>query len=282
VKLVQFHLNFIRWKYPSLGDAYLEYTSEYDKLTETMVRSFQKKPASIGVDGVVGPGTGRALNYYTQLIVNAEPHTIEFAPQAIPVSHLKKNYSKEHEYRMFRSLPFDDPASAPAYPTSPLAEITADRNQNTPWMTVAYGEYGTKEISGKGHNARILRYSGALTGDFKSDETPWCSAFANWVMMQVGIAGTRSGWAKSWRNWGRSLGKDNPRYGAIAVFNRKYWSEDDQKFKNGSHVGFYVAHKGGRIELLGGNQGDSVSISPYPKASEKYQLLDYRWPPNLI
>jgi len=42
-----------------------------------------------------------------------------------------------------------------------------------------------------------------------------------------------------------------------------------------SHVGFYAGcAKNGDILVLGGNQGDGVSIRPYPAD----RLLGYRWP----
>ena len=280
VELVQHHLNFIRLKFPNLGPSALTRFGRFDSATDAMVRAFQERPGNVKVDGVVGPGTGRALNYFSQLVVNANPMLVWIAPQPIPTSHLKKGYDQRHDYLFYLGLPFENPASAQQYELSPMAELTSDRNQNTPWMTVAYGEFGTAEVRG-GENARILRYSTALETPHREDETPWCSSFANWVMLQVGIAGTRSGWAKNWLNWGRSLGTANPRYGAITVFNRRY-PDDDGAWKNGGHVGFYVAEKGSKVLVLGGNQGDQVKISEYPKASARYRLLDYRWPAGLI
>lgn len=32
------------------------------------------------------------------------------------------------------------------------------------------------------------------------------------------------------------------------------------------HVGFFAGYEMGTIYLLGGNQGDSVNVSPYPKS----------------
>jgi len=38
------------------------------------------------------------------------------------------------------------------------------------------------------------------------------------------------------------------------------------------HVGFYAGVEGSKVMLLGGNQGDSVSVSRYPKT----QILGIR------
>ncbi|MFN8393493.1 MAG: TIGR02594 family protein [Bacteroidia bacterium] len=117
------------------------------------------------------------------------------------------------------------------------------------WISVAEGELGVKEIEGAKHNPRVIEYH-ATTGKFKDDETPWCSSFANWVMLQAGQQRTGSALALSWANYGKKLSK--PAYGSIAVF----------KHANGTgHVGFVVGVDKGRIQVLGGNQSNMVKIS---------------------
>ncbi|MGH7471914.1 MAG: hypothetical protein ACRENP_28515 [Longimicrobiales bacterium] len=43
------------------------------------------------------------------------------------------------------------------------------------------------------------------------------------------------------------------------------------------HVRFFVETKGNNIELLGGNQGDKVSIAPFKQST----VLGYRWPTTI-
>ena len=53
--------------------------------------------------------------------------------------------------------------------------------------------------------------------------------------------------------------------GCIAVFERK----------GGGHVGFVVGtDERGRLMVLGGNQGDAVTIAPFDKS----RVLGYRYP----
>lgn len=143
--------------------------------------------------------------------------------------------------------------------------MTNDR----PWMNIADRELGTVEIAGPGDNPRIVEYHGATSLKSPDDETPWCSAFANWCMKQAGILGTNRANARSWLNWGVEIAK--PRPGCVVVL----WRESPNSAKG--HVAFYVGEdqaNPAKIRLLGGNQGDKVSITSYDKA----RVLSYRWP----
>lgn len=144
------------------------------------------------------------------------------------------------------------------------------RSGLTPWLAVAKREMdtGVDEVHGRADNPRIIEYhrTTVLPSSLADqDETPWCSSFVNWCVAQTGLRGTSSALARSWLDWG--TGVDSPKRGAITVFRR-----------GGSptlgHVGFFWSTGGDRILVLGGNQGDQVSIKGYPKAD----LLGYRWP----
>ncbi len=127
------------------------------------------------------------------------------------------------------------------------------KKEELPWIAVAREEVGVKEITGKDYNPKIIEYHSFTSGNFKDDETPWCPSFVNWVMSQVGIKGTNSAGAYSWKNWGKKL--DKPAYGSLAVVINK----------NGiGHVGFVVAvTKNNNLVILGGNQKDEVRYSIY-------------------
>lgn len=136
------------------------------------------------------------------------------------------------------------------------------------WMPIAMAELnrGVKEIPGAENNPRILEYHQAVSLKAGNEEVAWCSAFANWVMKQAGIKGSGLASARSWTTWGQQL--STPQYGCIAVFSRG----NDPTF---GHVGFYVGDAGnGKINVLGGNQSNSVCIQKYGLD----RLLCYRWP----
>jgi uncharacterized protein (TIGR02594 family) len=135
-----------------------------------------------------------------------------------------------------------------------------------PWYAIARAEIGVREVQGNGDNPRIVEYLQSTTLDAPSasqDETPWCSAFANWCVERAGHAGTDSAWARSWLKWGRETAE--PRRGCIVVLSRLVTS---------GHVGFFVSANRTHVTLLGGNQGDQVCESAFPLD----RLLGYRLP----
>ncbi|WAC03466.1 TIGR02594 family protein [Lacinutrix neustonica] len=134
-------------------------------------------------------------------------------------------------------------------------------------LQVAINEFGIKEIKGPRHNQRIIKY--AQDSKFtwiNDDETAWCSTFMNWVAIQAGLQHSKSASARSWLNVGFET--QNPEPGDVVVF----WRDSiNSQF---GHVGIYLgyAKDQSRIYVLGGNQGDAVSISAYPAA----RLLSFR------
>jgi len=133
------------------------------------------------------------------------------------------------------------------------------------WLTIAQKELGVSEIKGSKHNDRILEYHEATTLRATEDEVPWCSSFIVWCMEQAGQGSTKSAAARSWLKYGSEL--KVPAFCCIAVLSR------GSNPKSG-HVGFIVHEGKDKILLLGGNQGDKVSIASFKKS----QVISYRWP----
>lgn len=133
------------------------------------------------------------------------------------------------------------------------------------WLLEAEKYIGVKEIPGVKHEPKILAWWKAIKmGGVKDDETPYCAAFVGAMLEATGHVSTRSGWAKSYLNWGAELSK--PVLGAVAVLDRK---------GGGGHVGFVVGlDSNNRIMLLGANQNNSVSIAPF----ELRRVLGWRYP----
>lgn len=136
---------------------------------------------------------------------------------------------------------------------------------DSPWLSIAEAEVGVEEQPGSNHEDRILEYHGTCTLKAKTDEVPWCSAFANWALLQAGIIGTRLANVRSFLNWGQELSE--PVRGCIVVLSRG-------RSPASGHVGFFVSREGGRVLLLGGNQRNRVSKAWYPGSA----VLGYRWP----
>jgi uncharacterized protein (TIGR02594 family) len=135
-----------------------------------------------------------------------------------------------------------------------------------PWMEAALSQYGQRELPGGTRNNPVIVAYLRVVGLHAPDETPWCSAFANWCMSQANIKGSGRANARSWQNWGGRL-VASPVYGCVAVFSRP-------PDPSHGHVAFWVGEDAGNPMLLGGNQGNAVSIKRYPRS----RLLSYRWP----
>lgn len=136
-----------------------------------------------------------------------------------------------------------------------------------PWMTVARGYLGEREIKGAADNARIVDlFAKAGHAWVQDDETAWCAAFVGGVLAQAGLSGSGSLAARSYEGWGVALG--SPIYGCIGVKKRAggaAWQ---------GHVGFVVGANESEIILLGGNQTDAVSIAAFPRRD----FTAYRYP----
>lgn len=156
-----------------------------------------------------------------------------------------------------------------------IADLRAELEHATPtippWMHAAMGELGVREIPGAANSDRVLEYletchrdRGGNLGDWATgrDETAWCSAFQCWCLLRAGIEPTRHAAARSWRSWGVEC---QPRVGCIVVLARD----------GGGHVGMEheLDDKPG-VVLIGGNQGDQVSIKRYAES----RVLTRRWP----
>ena len=119
-------------------------------------------------------------------------------------------------------------------------------------MEVAMGELGQQEIFGTEDNERIVDYFDSVTYRATDDETPWCAAFVNWVLMEAGIARTESAAALSFAKWGVKTTK--PKYGDIVVFDHGHGR---------GHVGFFMGTDGKNVSVLGGNQNNQVNITKF-------------------
>ena len=138
-----------------------------------------------------------------------------------------------------------------------------------PWIVIARKKLGIHEIPGPGANAFILEclQKGTDIGapENESDETAWCSAFVNRIMQLSGYHGTRSAWARSWLDWGREPTDAEFWEGVIVVLERG---------PNSGHVAFLEDWADGRVKLLGGNQGDAVSLAWF----DMDRVIGYRIP----
>jgi uncharacterized protein (TIGR02594 family) len=144
--------------------------------------------------------------------------------------------------------------------------MSTDHQSFVPWLIAATAELGQHELPGDTDAPRILSYYRQIGhAEVRHDEVAWCAAFVGAMLEASGIQSTRSLMARSYLNWGTTLASG--RAGAIAIFRRS-------GAPGNGHVAFWLGETADRIRVLGGNQGDAVSVITVAKAD----LLGLRWP----
>jgi len=144
------------------------------------------------------------------------------------------------------------------------------------WLRIAYEEMrsGVKEIPGAHHEPRILLYHGATALKATTDEVPWCAGFVGWCLETAHVRSTDSAAARSYLGWGVGVSVVHPPIGAVVILRRGTIGPGPEVLDAPGHVGFFWSHgEPGRIVLLGGNQGDSVSLGSFPV----HRMLGVRW-----
>ena len=116
--------------------------------------------------------------------------------------------------------------------------------------------YGVTEIVGPHHNPVILDWARevGLGSVYKADEIPWCGLFMSVIAQRAGKKPPKDPlWALNWANFGAQVAQ--PLLGDVLTFKRD----------GGGHVGMYIAEDLTAYHVLGGNQGNAVSITRIAK-----------------
>jgi uncharacterized protein (TIGR02594 family) len=173
-------------------------------------------------------------------------------------------------FQLHHKLEVDGIVGAATWAALQKAELSETASA-TDLYKVAMRDYGLQEIVGPRHSKRIVEmFVKAGHPEVTSDETAWCSAAMNTWAVEAGLKGTGSLLARSWLKWGNKvLLKDfitKPRSGVVAVFKRGNSSWQ-------GHVALTTGRlRGNEIEILGGNQSNSVN----KKWANLDDLLDLR------
>lgn len=135
-------------------------------------------------------------------------------------------------------------------------------------VAVALSFMGLQEIVGRGSNKTILAWRDQLNAAFgvdpnaakiegySDDDIPWCGLFMAVVAFLAGKKVVTSPlWARNWAGFGKAA--NTAMLGDVLVFVRP---------GGGGHVGIYIAETATQYMVLGGNQGNRVSIAPIDKS----------------
>jgi uncharacterized protein (TIGR02594 family) len=152
----------------------------------------------------------------------------------------------------------------PAAQPEPTSEPVKPKGEPK-WLTLARAELGVREGAGAANSPTVLKYyEDAGHPEVDHDDVAWCAAFVGAMLHRAGLPHSGSLAARSYLTWGKAVAKPYP--GCVAVFKRGTgWQ---------GHVAFYLSQGSKGITILGGNQGDAVSIMTM-KPSD---LLGYREP----
>lgn len=130
----------------------------------------------------------------------------------------------------------------------------------------------SKELGINENDPTLTTYLQKTNPGLDPTVTPWCAGFIGSVLNASGLKGTGSLAAKSYLKYGTPT--DKPSQGDIVVFNDLSGRNDP----NHGHVGFVqsIDERTGTIKVLGGNQGNKVSIKSYPLSA----VAGFRVPPS--
>ncbi len=121
--------------------------------------------------------------------------------------------------------------------------------------TLAQRFVGIKEVPGAASNPQVLAML-RLDGSWpQGDDVPWCSAFVNYIAWLLRLPRSKNLAARSWLN----VGTPTNILDAVPGFDVVVLSRGA-----GGHVGFFAGRDGQFVQMLGGNQGDAVSVEPFP------------------
>lgn len=123
--------------------------------------------------------------------------------------------------------------------------------------------YGLAEVAGAKSNPELLKILKKHLPDTSDDSS------VSWCGIAMAEAAERAGYkdlipkdyfgARKWLNLSKKVEFENIKLGDVVVF----WRGSPQDWRG--HVGIYISHNDQNIFVLGGNQGDRVTIAPYAK-----------------
>lgn len=135
-------------------------------------------------------------------------------------------------------------------------------------LKAALADYGTLELRGPGNNPTIFAWADEVGATAKTPYANWAADWYNsdsipWCGLSMAVWAVRSSQrrpermpppkylsAADWLNYGFQIPISKAMLGDVVVFKRD----------GGGHVAIYVGEDATAFHILGGNQGDAVTI----------------------
>jgi len=135
-------------------------------------------------------------------------------------------------------------------------------------FSVAYRFLGLKEVAGHASSPQVLAMLQITDPSVQDDDVPWCSGFLNYICWLLNCQRSGSLAARSWLKVGRpiTIEQAEPDCDVVILSRGAGPQPGPDVIAAPGHVGFFAgldpAH--GAVSLLGGNQGDAVSVASFP------------------
>lgn len=129
---------------------------------------------------------------------------------------------------------------------------------------------GIKEIGGN-QDHPVIQFGLMLCGfgTETPDETPWCSAWLQIPFWLLRLPRSKAAAARSWLSVGAHTALEEATVGdCVVILKRGAEPQPGAEVLNApGHVGLFAGREGDYVHLLGGNQGNSVSVQRFPVSS---------------
>ncbi len=124
---------------------------------------------------------------------------------------------------------------------------------------------GIKEAPGSASNPAVLAMLRLDNSWPAGDDVAWCSAFVNYIAWLLRLPRSKSLAARSWLLVGEpvALDKAEPGFDVVILKRGSGKQPGPEVIKAQGHVGFFAGVEGAEVLVLGGNQGDEVSIDRF-------------------
>lgn len=124
---------------------------------------------------------------------------------------------------------------------------------------------GTREVFGEMDNPHIMAMLTLDQNWPEHDEVPWCSALINFKAWELRLPRSKDLRARSWLLVGTPIENSHAEIGSDVVILKRGTDHGPDVVDAPGHVGMFAGFEGDSVLVLGGNQGNTVSIGRYSK-----------------
>jgi uncharacterized protein (TIGR02594 family) len=141
------------------------------------------------------------------------------------------------------------------------------RHMQASAYSLALRYVGLEELQEKGQHHPFIQWchESCGLGLDQPDEVPWCSSFVNRIAWELRLPRSKSARARSWLTVGTpiTLTDAEPGFDVVVLKRGGENEPGPEVLLAQGHVGLFAGLEGEKVLVLGGNQGDMVSIAPF-------------------